>query len=224
MSQYPFPYNLPPYPPNFGYASPQGNLLSAGRRAGTLMLALGVLILLLGAVNTFTSLSFSADQLLARQKAVMPSGNEFPLSAAAYKSMALVVGVATIITGSVFIILALGVRRGSRAATVTGIVITSVLILMMGLMTLMFLLAGLGAPALFAISCLPGSALALLIWQLVWLAAAVRNTNRVSSAQQQYQMQYWQSQQNLQAFIGYGYGAAPPPVPPPTPPNAEQPH
>jgi hypothetical protein len=62
----------------------------------------------------------------------------------------------------------------------------------------------------------------LLIWQLIWLIAAARNTTALWAAQQQYQMQYWQYQQNAQAYNGYGYGYGSQPITPPTPPSASE--
>ena len=128
---------------------------------------------------------------------MMPTGPEFPLSASAGKAMAVIVGIITITTGAVFVALAVGVRRGGKVSTIAAIVATSLLLVFMGLMLLTFLLAGLGSPTLLAFSCLPGGAFALAIWQLIWLIGAVRNTGQLSAAQQQYQMQYWQYQQNI---------------------------
>ena len=189
------------------------------------MMVLGGLILLLGLLNTFAYVVMPADQMLARQKAMMPSGSELPITAAVYKAMAVIVGIVTITTGAVFVALAVGVRRGSKASTIGAIVVTSLLLLFMGLMLLTFLLAGLGSPGILAFSCLPGGAFALGVWQLIWLIGAVRNTGQLSAAQQQYQMQYWQYQQNMQAYSGYGYAQPAPAAPPPNvaPPSASPP-
>jgi hypothetical protein len=219
MSQYQSPYNPPPFPQTYGYAPP--NQSNAGRRASTLMMVLGGLILLLGLLNTFAYVAMPAEQMLARQKAMMPSNADFPITATTYKAMAVIVGIITITTGAVLVALAVGVRRGSKAGTITAIVVTSLLLLFMGLMLLTFLLAGLGSPTILAFSCLPGSAFALGIWQLIWLIGAARNTGQLSAAEQQYRTQYWQYQQNMQAYQGYGYGAASPsPSAPPPPPQA----
>jgi hypothetical protein len=63
--------------------------------------------------------------------------------------------------------------------------------------------------------------LALLVLQLIWLIAALRARSQVALAQQQYQAQYWQYQQNMQAYGGY---APPPPLPapPPAPPKPQE--
>jgi hypothetical protein len=222
MSQYPSPYSPPPYPQNAGYSYPQPNALAPARRASTLMLVLGGLILLLGLLNTLTAAVTPADMMLQREKTIMPASNEFTLSPALYRSMALVIGVATLITGIVFVGLALKVRRGSKNSTIAAIVVTSLLLLLMGLMTLTFIVAGLGAPAILPLTCLPGGGLALMIWQLIWLIGAARGTTSLWAAQQQFQMQYWQQyQQAMQFPTGYGYAvSAPPPPPPSAPPDA----
>jgi hypothetical protein len=147
---------------------------------------------------------------------MLPASNDFHFSPAATKSTAIAGGLTTVIIGIVLIGLALGVRRGSKTSTIIAIVVTSLLLLMTGLATLMFALTGLGAPVLLAFSCITGIVTMLLIWQLIWLIAAARNTTALWTAQQQYQMQYWQYQQNAQAYNGYGYGS--PPIPPPTAP------
>jgi hypothetical protein len=216
------PYSPPPYSQNLDYFSPQGNLLNAGRRAGTLMLVLGGLILLMGLFNTISSALTPADVMMERQKKVLPADGQLIVSATVYKSMAVVVGVATIITGLILVSLALSVRRGSKTSTIAGIVVTSLLLLLTGLMTLVFIVVGLSAPAVLPLICVPGGATMLLIWQLIWLIAAARNTTALWAAQQQYQMQYWQYQQNAQAYNGYGYGYGSQPITPPTPPSASE--
>ena len=214
------PYSPPPHVQNPGYLSPQGNLLAAGRRAGTLMLVLGGLILLMGLFNTISSALTPADVMVERQKKMFPAGDQLAVSSSVYKSMAVVAGMATTITGLVLVGLALSVRRGSKTSTIAGIVVTSLLLLFTGMMTLGFLIVGLSAPTILPIICVPGGATMLLIWQLIWLIGAARNTTALWAAQQQYQMQYWQYQQNMQAHSGYGYGAQP--IAPPTPPSASE--
>src|ERR1700721_2125569 len=93
------PYSPPPNVQNLGYYSPQGNLLAAGRRAGTLMLVLGGLILLMGLFNTISSALTPADVMVERQKKMFPAGDQLAVSASVYKSMAVVAGMATTITG-----------------------------------------------------------------------------------------------------------------------------
>jgi hypothetical protein len=54
--------------------------------------------------------------------------------------------------------------------------------------------------------------LGVLVLQLVWLISALRAGSQLAMAQQQYQAQYWQYQQNMQAYGGY----VPPQTPPPS--------
>ncbi len=219
MSQYPSPYSPPPYPQNFGYSYPQPNQLAPARRASTLMLVLGGLILLMGLLNTLSAVVTSGELMLARQKTMMPANNDFSISPALYKTMALVIGLGTIITGAVFVGLAVKVRRGSKNSMIAGIVVTSLLLLLTGLMTLTVLIAGLAAPAILPFTCLPGGILGLLIWQLILLIVAARSRTSVWAAQEQFQVQYWQQyQQAMQPPTGYGYAVAAPP-PPPNPPT-----
>ena len=116
MSQYQSPYNPPPFPQTYGYAPP--NQSNAARRAGALMMVLGGLILLLGLMNLITSLAVPADEIVQRQKTMMPAppSGEFQFSANATKTIAIVCGFLTVFTGALFLILAIGVRAVAREA------------------------------------------------------------------------------------------------------------
>lgn len=219
MSQYPSPYQTPGYPPNLGYYAASPDLLAPARKAGNAMLAFASLTLLLGACNTISSLVTPAQQVYDRQKQMFPGSlAQMPLTADQLRQLSLGLGITTLVAALLMFALAAGVRRGSKWVTILSIVITLGLMLFVGLMMLAFLIAGLAAPAILLMALLPALPLALLIWQLVCLIRAARAASAVAIARQQYQMQYWQYQQNLQAAQsggGYGYSTPPPASPPP---------
>lgn len=125
--------------------------------------------------------------------------------------------------GLAFIVLAAFVRRGGLPSIIISVVL--IVVMLIGSILPLFDPTGV-APGL----CFTALVIVALGTLLAMLIAAARASGRVTAARQQYQAQYWQYQQNMQAYgTGYGYGqpqpgmyppgyqpAAPPPPPPPT--------
>jgi hypothetical protein len=225
---YPSPYSPPPDPRQPGYFSAMPmDAQGSARRAATLLLMLGGLILLLGVFDTISTLRTPAQQLIDQQKAMMPSSAETPFSAETMKDVAVAFGFATVAVGAAFIVLAGMARRASVGGTITALVLTWILLVVLGLVLLSCVVAGLAQPAIFALICLPGVPFALLVLQARWLSSALRSARQLKAAQTQYAAQYWQYQQQPPATGGYGYTAPPPgtspgytPQPPyPSPPE-----
>jgi hypothetical protein len=215
MSQYPSPYSPPSFVPTAGDAVGPQDPLAGARRAATLMLVVGGLIFLLGSCNTITSFVVSPQEIIERQRAMM-HGNvgQFQLSGETSRAITIIVGAATVMIGVVFVALSVGVRRGGIGSTIAAMVLNGFLILLCGLATLMFLLAGfatgVSGPPFFAFACLTGLALAAVIWLMAWLVSAARASSNFAAMQAQYASQYWQYSQNALTQGGYGEQPAAP--------------
>lgn len=228
MSQFPSPYPSLPYAPppiDFsGYQAPE-DLLRPARRAGTLVIVLGVLIGLFGACNGGQAIVQSpadiAEQQAELRKAGLPT--ESPFSFEAIRTINVVGGVLLLLLGVGLIVNGVYVRRGSSGAAVVGLVLTGGLGLLAGATVLLFVIGAFMAPLLGVMACMFVVPFALLIWAFVWLVSAARHGSRVAAAQQQYQSQYyhyWQQQQAYGQTPGYpmpyppqGYGSPTPPAP-----------
>jgi hypothetical protein len=125
------------------------------------------------------------------------------------------VAVLILIGGVVLVVLGLFVRRGGRAAIVTGIVLCSLLLLWM-LGNLLFTVAQIGRGATAQI--LAGTTIGMIllvcvVLALTWLVRAARAAPMVAWQRQQMQARYWQYQQQAgyvpgTPAVGYGYGYA----------------
>lgn len=223
MSQYPSPYSPPPQypqqPPGFGYYTAPPDSLAAGRRASVVMFVIGGLVLLLSSCNTIATLLVPAQQLLDQQRKMMPTGSEPPWSAETLKTVGITFGVIMMLVGAAFVSLGTGVRRGSAGSTITALVLAGVLLLIVGLFSLLAMVAASAQPVLLPLACVVGvMALALLVL-VVFLVGALRAGRGMLAGQQQVQGQYWQYQQNMQAYGGYHAPLTPPPPPPQVPPS-----
>lgn len=238
MSQYPPPYS-PMQPPYGGYPAPPppspDELLAPARRAGVMMIVVGVLFVLCG-------LGMGVFSWVIKQPGVM-SSPEFAQaqehfrqaeaqSGMAIETMLLIMGVVPLATGALFGGLGFFVRGGGFGAVVTGIVASSGVLLLLGLMILGTLLGAAANPSSAAGVCVYVVPFGLVLLLLVWLIQAARAASRVAAARQQYQAQAWQYQQYQQAYLqqsppqqqpGMGYHYPPPPAPPAAPPPAPPP-
>ena len=215
MSQYPSLYSPPPYPRNPGYYA---------KRAGLLMIIVGIIAILfslrlVGVAQMVRTTGLPPE--LAAQMQQMESKGIKP------EMVFVAMGVAFFIFAVSEIVLGFFVRAGKTAAIILSLVGTSIVLILFGFLVLA---AALSAEASMAPQTIAGLmiwfvVIGLLVLQLIWLIAAARAGRQAALAQQQYQGQYWQYQQNMQAYGGY---APPPPipVPPPVPPkpgeNAER--
>jgi hypothetical protein len=240
MSQYPPPYS-PMQPPYGGYPAPPppspDELLAPARRAGVMMTVVGALFVLCG-------LGMGAISWMARQQEFL-SGPEFAQAREQFRqaemqsglpieTMLLIMGVIPLAVGALFGGLGFFVRGGGFGAVVTGIVASSGVLLLLGLMILGTLVAAAANPSNIAGVCVYVVPFAIVLLLLVWLIQAARAASRVAAARQQYQAQVWQYQQYQQAYLqqsqsqpqqpGMGYHYPPPPAPPaPAPPPAAPP-
>src|SRR5262245_964260 len=210
-SQFPGPYSYPAYAQD-----PYAAARAPARRAGVLMIIIGGLLTLLGMCAGSTL--FFPEHMIRQQIEIMPPSPDGQLTVPQMRKQALVSVIVSAVSGVVLIALGLFVRRGSKGAIITGIVLTSLAVLQFGLGTLGFLALAAGAPIMILMACFAAIPLALFILLLVWLIQSLRGSSDLQRMQAMYQQQYWQYQQQQQMYGqgGYGYQTAP------APPKADQ--
>ncbi len=217
LSNYP-PQNQPPYPPQYPYQPPQGIPMgypppqfgpNYAKRAGWLMLGLGIVILLFG--GCFFGFAFLPfDQLPADQQQnfhQIESQLHMPV-----KTFFEIAGVLVMVVGLAHFILSFFVRGGGKGSIITAMILTGLVIGWIGLNTVFGILSG--APNAIAGACVMLIVLLVFGWQFAWLLQAVRD-KKDPAALAQYQAQYWQYQQQQQMYQqpyppGYGYPPPPP--------------
>jgi hypothetical protein len=216
MSQYPSPYyppNVPP--PHMPYGGPV-DVLAPAKRASILMFILGPLLLCCGGcLLSMPTLLANApadqtQQLLDRVQSTYHAPPEL-----VFRMM----GIIFLMPGLAFFILAFFVRRGGKVAAILSAVLAGV-----GLaFSVIGLLVNFMHPTADIVSgiCLQGFVIAVLGLLLVWLIQAASQSSQIKAAQQQYLAQYYQYQQNMQAYAAQGYHTQPQPgqgyAPPATP-------
>ena len=241
MSQYPSypppPGPYTPYPPSpYGGPPPgvYGEYLSGGvapvaRRAGLLMFITGGLMMAAGACNSLSLVLTSTAQMSAnfeQQRTAIAQAGGSPPSVEAFRIMGLVMAGLMLAVGVAVVSLGVGVRRGGRGATIAALILSGLLSAGCGLLLLVALVMGLGAPPMLIAGCMLVVPTALLGLQTAWLIGAVRHRPAAGAASagtayQQYAAQWYQYQQAAQAYGGgYGYGA--PTAAPVEPPPPEQ--
>jgi hypothetical protein len=139
-----------------------------------------------------------------------------------------VCGAIPIGAGLVMILLAVFVRKGSRAATLAATILSALFAGFIVLYMLITLISGGaqgGGPAeLLMAMCMMTVPALLMGWQFLWLLQAYRSRGQAETAQAQYQAQYWQYLQAQQAYGNAGYRAhAPAPGAEPQSPYAAPP-
>ena len=131
------------------------------------------------------------------------------------------VGTIVMIFGVMLLALAFFVRRGGVVSTILATFVVGLILLQQ---LLSFAEAVVTPMNIDGMGNLCGSIITLGLFTLlfVWLISAARAAPKLKSAQQQYQSQYWQYHQNLQAYTGYptqppaqGYATSSDPPPPP---------
>ena len=201
MSQYPAPY--PPYPPP--ESSPDA-LLRPARRAGVLMIVLGVLFVSGGLCYAAMSFMLQSGDLMATPQGqdLQRRLNELESRAGGSGSVTrniVIQGAVLLGVGAALGALGMVVRGGRRRPMIASIVVCSILAVFIGLSTLATLLAGavLGmAPAeVFTGLCAGTVLLVLLALLLVWLIQALRGEGALAQTRQQWdaQMAYYRQQQ-----------------------------
>jgi len=240
MSQYQPPYYQPPYvPPNVvPYYGPPIDPLRPARRASVLMFIVGPLLLACGVIVSsmrWVIPNVPPDQFRQLFQQMQSMSH---LSVEEFLSDIFREGVVITVIGLGYIVLAVLVRRGGRvpailASMMTGLVLLSIAGGILFSITMLGSVQGVCQLVMqLAIAAVFGSLMYLLI-------QAARASSGIKSAQQRYQAQYWQYQQNMQAYQmqaqqmppnqitgqpSTGYPTAPPALPsnsPPVVPPAE---
>ncbi|HEX8521502.1 MAG TPA: hypothetical protein VF669_04540 [Tepidisphaeraceae bacterium] len=185
---------------------------SYARRAGTLLMILGILMASFGLCNAVTAARVSPEQMLAEQAKLLPPDQPMPLTPEQFRMLAVVMAVAIVIAGLVLLGLSILVRDGHRGGTVAATVCIGGLLALLVLVLLMTLIATTVAPAFAAFLCMllvPASIMGLQFW---WLVQALRNGSPAPGAAAHY-AQYWQYYQQQQQSPSQGPYTPPPPPP-----------
>src|SRR6185295_13925183 len=185
--------------PNQMFDYYQGGGLAPARRAGAMMYLVGGIVL--AAALCCAGMGAMFPRIVAQQPEIMNKLGEIPEATPQRIQLALVaIGIVMLIVAILHLVLAPFVRRGSKGAIITGIVMTILLILAMGLQLLGSALQLASAKAEAGVSaCVLLLVIALLVLQLVWLISAMRGADHALASQ--YAMQYWQyAQQQQQAY------------------------
>jgi hypothetical protein len=224
VSQYPSPYSGPPnaYMGYYGQ-DPFKDLLGPGRRAGILMIVMGVLMLTCG-LCVFGFLTLAIDFVPPEQRTILlQREQELGIS---FKAMGIFTGIVAGVPGLLQIVGGIFVRRGTKVPVYLSIALTIILILLVILNAVAGMLGSPGGGVEMAGAlCINGVMVALFILQLVWLFQAARNAGHIEGMR--YQQQAWAQTMPPQAYPPQGYpqqgypqGYAPPgyygnAVPPP---------
>jgi hypothetical protein len=204
VSQY--PYSPPPNVP-YGYPQqdPLRHLLGPAKRASVCLFVLGGLMVPCGLLMGFSAMFFAkADfsQLPPESAAMFHQMEQqfasIGVSAVSFLSASAVV---SLILGVVLVILGAVVRRGGLGSIVTSIIICCLFGLVAGLMAIGGI-SGIsqGRDQAMPGTCISGVLLALLIFALVSLFQAARNSGQLNAYRMGYQAQMQQYQQNPQMY------------------------
>jgi len=229
VSQYPPPYQQPPYPNQgpFDFYRPAANPLGPARRASVLMFVLGGLGLMCGAFITFGGLVLTPEMIAQSPNSAQFHEFETQFSGISIRAAVIAMGILFLLPSILYGIMGFFVRSGKMASVVLSLVLTGITILLALFGLLSVVVSAAGNPAsLPGGLCMTGIPLVLCITLLVSLIQALRAAPAIGAMQQQFQAQYWQSMQQQQAAqLGYGYGMPPgygygaPPNQPPAPPG-----
>jgi hypothetical protein len=197
--QYPAPYS--PYqmpqvhPMMYAQAQMQGASWKFSR-AGMMLMITGGLMGLCGIGCAAMGL-MPMDQVLAN--AQLDPQMAAMMTPELLKAIFFGLGAGGVLYAVLAIILGIMVRRGSKGATITAIVITSLVVayLVINFLAGLFQISKLGPQGAMG-ECIIVVPLAVCVWQLVWLISAVKSGPSLAAAQGQMQMQYWQMMQMQQ--------------------------
>jgi hypothetical protein len=234
MSQYPpSPYSAPqPQPAHYAYAQYDAYFAPA-RRAGLLMFILGGIGMTCAFCMGIVAAVAPMERLIAESGVVLPSSAETGVSPETLMRLGYgIIAGGALLFSLLILILAVFVRRGSIGATITAIVIDSLIILLLGINAIGSLFQALRNPSALIGVVIVVAMLAGFLLLLVWLIQALRATATIKAMQTHYQQQYWQYQQQQQMYA-YGYAQqqqAQPPMsqqpsesPAPSPPDRDKP-
>ena len=205
MSQYSSPYLPPSITPSYG--APM-DVLKPARRASVMMFVMGGLMILFSSCMigvTFMFALIPPEQLQPLRDRVQSMANMSP------EMLFRIAGALVLVIGMLLVGMAFFVRRGGLVSAILSTVLVGLIVLQQILSLLDALTtakdaAGLGSLVASFIM------FAAFMFMFVWLIQAARAAPKVKAAQQQYLAQYWQYQQQAQAYTGY-------PTQPPAPPE-----
>ena len=236
MSQY--PYSPPPNVPyGYSYQDPMAQLLAPAKRASVCLFVLAGLMIpcggLLGLVGAFFAKA-DFSQVPAETAAMLRQvEQQFATMGITLSGFFLGLAVFMLVMGMVALLLGVFVRRGGLGSIVCSIILCCV----MGLLAGISIVGGVSGAAqgqgqaVMGI-CMWGALLVLLIFALVSLFQAARNSGQLNAARMGYQSQMQQYQQGYvqqppsqqpqswqQQPGQWGQPAWPPQQPPPPPPQ-----
>ena len=230
MSQYPSPYQPPTpqqYPPmSFDYYQPAGapDVLAASRRAGVVMFIAGGLaglgaLCCAGVGAMMPQLMAQEPEKFAEIQAQVPqAGPEF------FRIMFIVLAVLALIVAATLIVLGLYVKRGSKAAVITSMVLVVLGMLYLVLNTILSLTMQGQPPAQVACFIIPS--FAILVFMMIVLFPALRASDDVRALREQHMQQYWQYAYQAQMYAQQQQQQQqpqPPPAQPQQPPQQSWP-
>ncbi|MDB5321360.1 MAG: hypothetical protein JWN40_2991 [Phycisphaerales bacterium] len=206
MSQ--FPYSPPPHVP-YGYPQqdPLGHLLAPAKRASVCMFVLSGMMIPCGLLMGLMSAMISKADLsqLPPESAAMLRQAEQQFAAAGITLSGFFgfVAVAMVVMGVLALILGVMVRKGGLGSIVSSIIICCLLGLMAGLSVIGGLSgAAQGQAQAMLGTCMWGVLLVLLIFALVSLFQAAKNSGQLNAYRMGYQAQMQQYQQNVHGYPG----------------------
>jgi len=197
--QYPAPYS--PYqapqvnPMAYAHAQLQG-LGWQFSRAGMMLIITGSVMALCGLACGAMGL-MPLEQMMA--EAPMDPQLQAMMTPQMMKLFLFIIGGASLLYAVLAIVLGIMVRKHGKAATITAIVVTSLVLayLLINILGGLLQMGKLGGQALLG-ECAVVPAFIVGLWQLIWLIQALRSSGPLAAMQSQMQMQYWQMMQMQQ--------------------------
>jgi len=210
MSQYPSPYSPPSYTPTYGMFP---DVLAPSRRAGTLLIVLGALMLIYAMCNGASSALLSGEEMRQFQQELSSAAGESPFSAETMLKATLVFSGVVMLFSVLFIFCGILTRRGNGPATMGGMILNSIFLVGAVLFLVATLIISLAMPVMLLGACIMLAATSLFALSEYWLFQAMKVPAQIAIMQQQYQMQMWQYQQQAQGYATgeypQGYGQPP---------------
>jgi hypothetical protein len=221
MSQYPSPYSPPPYTQQPVYYPVPPDPLAPAKRASVIMFVLGPLTALMGGCVAVLATAIDSVPMQPEQRQVIQQV-EVKTGVPAH-TLFMILGLIVFVPGILMFVLGIFVRRGRLGPIVASIVLTAIILAWFALNLIPAALHP--TPEMALGICMGVFGFVAFGGQLALLTAAAKAAPHVRAAQQQLQAQYWQYQQNMQAYQNGGYAApmTPPPAPPPPPSDASAP-
>ena len=212
MSQYPPPFSQRPYPQSpyqssYVVPDPMANALTPARRAGTLQIIVGALMIIFGLCAGFFVWAMPLDQFFKEANVPPPPGVDLHLLRAAIIGTVILAFVAAVCE----IVLGFFVRRGGRGPAVASVVINVAIVLYLASGVIGNLAhVGSGSPQAALGVCFSIVPVALVGLLVAWLMQAVRGAAQVQAMREALQQQGWGQPPNYAQMVNpqQGYGPA----------------